>query len=76
MTTEVNIGAVEVVEITALLTHLVTVKKVCMIQEAMILVLEGILLPELIITVVVLAALQEAALLLQQTLDMQAKNAK
>lgn len=82
MTTEVNTGAVEEAEITALLTHQVTVKKVAQevmskIQEVMTLVPEVILSQEMIITVVVLAALlREAVLHLQLTQDMPAKSAK
>ena len=78
VTTEVNTGAVEEAEITALLTHQVTVKKVvAMTQEVMNLVHpEVILLQEMIITLVVVAALQEAVLHLLPTRDMLAKSAK
>lgn len=76
--TEVNTGAVVEAEITALLTHQVTEKKVvAMIQEVMTLALEGIFHQEMI-TMLLVAELLEVALhlLLLPTLDTLAKNVK
>ena len=71
VSTEVNTGAVVAAEITALLTRQVIEKKVAMILEVMILVLEVILQG---MNIILVTDLQEAVLHLQPIQDTLAKN--